>query len=767
MRLAALGLLVGIVAAQQFASLPSLWWGVGLLPLAAAAWRWPAVRLLLWVGVGCAWGVWRADLALAPSWPAKLMRQDVVLTGYVAGIPQATAHGTRFRFAVEGATLRGSELPAPPSAVRLSWYGKPPILRPGERWRLRVRLKPPNGFMDPGSFDYEAWLFRRGIRATGYVRQHGAQRLPGLRLTVPVRLDRVRASLAQRIAAAVPDDSERGVLLALTLGIRDDIPRERWQTLLDTGTNHLVAISGLHVGMVAGLVFLLMRRLWSGLPGLALLLAAPRAAAVFSLLAACGYAALAGFAVPTQRALVMLAVGLGGLLLWRRSQPSHAFAAALCAVLLFDPLAVLEAGFWLSFAAVALILYVAVGRGGGGGWLRGWGRVQGALLLGLLPFTALLFQRAAPVAPLANLLAVPWVGMLVVPLALSGTLLLGIWPAAAGLVLGLAASALGLMWPVLAFLAHLPGAHLRLGVVSPVAFVLAACGVAWLLAPRGWPARWVGAVMLGPLLWPPPSYPPPGTWRVNLLDVGQGMAAVVQTSRHTLVFDAGPRFGPDFDAGAAVVAPYLRSLGLRHLDLLVVSHDDSDHSGGVSSLLAAYPHVPLLASDPAVWPRAQACRAGQRWTWDGVRFEMLNPLNGEGGGRNDLSCVLRIAGDGGSILLLSDIEARTERALVRRWGVRLATEVMIVPHHGSSSSSTPAFLDAVHPRLALLSRGFGNRFGFPRRSVMRRYSARGIAVLDTARAGMLTVRFSRAGGMRVLPGYRRAAGRYWNRPADP
>ncbi|WP_455385756.1 DNA internalization-related competence protein ComEC/Rec2 [Acidihalobacter prosperus] len=761
MRRAALGILIGILAAQQFTQLPSLWWASALPLFAVAAWRWPATRLPLWAVAGLFWAVWRADLQLGPTWPAQAMRQDAVLSGYVASIPRVTPDGARFRFRVEGASLRRQALREFPPVVRLSWYGAAPQLRPGQRWRLRVRLKPPNGFMNPGGFDYERWLFRQGIRATGYVRPHGGQRLAGLRLTPSVRLDRLRMDLAQRIAEVVPADGS-GVLQALTLGIRDGIPQGRWQTLLDTGTNHLIAISGLHIGMVAAAVGLLLNRIWAAVPPLALLLAAPRAAALCALAAAGSYAALAGFTVPTQRALVMLTVVLGGVLLWRRARPADSLAAALLAVLLLDPLAVMDAGFWLSFAAVAVILYVVADRSGDA-WLRSWGRVQWALLLGLLPLTALLFQRVAPVAPIANLLAVPWVGFAVVPLALCGMLLFGIWSSAGGFLLGLAGAALSALWPVLDFLAGLPGAHLRLGVPSPAALPLALCGVAWLLAPRGWPSRWIGAVMVAPLLWPPPSQPPPGEWRLSLLDVGQGMSAVVQTAHHTLVFDAGPRFSPRFDTGEAVVAPYLRSRGLRRLDLLVVSHDDNDHSGGVASVLRAYPHTRVLASNTLGWSGSEACRAGRFWIWDGVRFDMLYPSAANGGARNDRSCVLRISSAGGSALLLSDIEAEAERGLVGEWDGQLASDVMIVPHHGSATSSTGLFLDAVHPRLALLSRGFGNRFGFPKASVMQRYASRGIEVADTARSGALTVRFSRVDGVRLLPGYRTEAGRYWNR----
>ncbi len=766
MKLAALGVLLGVFLLQQMRQLPPLGTLLVLLPLILMAWRWPRLRLLLWIGCGFFWALWRADLLLGPSWPPALMKQDVVITGYIVGIPRAAPHRVRFRFRVDTAAISGRELIAPPRLVRLGWYGRPPPLQPGERWRLRVRLKPPNGFMNPGGFDYEGWLFSQGIRATGYVRFGGARRLPGLSLTPAVWLDRWRNHLAKEISAALPGNPARGVLLALTVGIRNAISRPQWQLFLNTGTNHLLAISGLHIGLIAGLVFWLTRRLWSWAPLLTLRLAAPRAAALAALLAAFLYAALAGFSIPTQRALIMLTVGLGGLLLGRPTQPSQVLSTALLLVLLLDPQGVLSGGFWLSFAAVTVILYVFAGRSRPKGW-RGWGRMQWALLLGLLPLTILLFQRVALVAPLANLLAVPWIGLGVVPLALGGMILLSVWSAAGTFLLGLAAWGIEHMWPVLNFLANLPDAHLRLGAASWITVGLGLLGVAWLLAPRGWPARWVGIILVAPLLWPQPDYPRAGSWRLSLLDVGQGMSAVIQTAGHTLVFDAGPRFGSGLDAGAAVVAPYLRSLGLHTVDMLIISHADNDHSGGAKSLLQAFPKMKLLASQPVDGSRAKSCRSGQSWRWDGVQFTMLSPGPHPLAGHNNRSCVLRVSGPGGSVLLLSDIEAAAERRLIRRFGKGIRSTVMIVPHHGSLSSSTGIFLDQVHPRIALLARGFGNRYGFPRQRVMARYSKRGIRVLDTAVNGLITISFSAHHPPRVEPGFRQREGRYWNRKSGP
>lgn len=761
----ALAFLSGVLALGWMSDLPSwaVYFAVSAIILAGirigVRWRVPR-SFVVWCVLGFGWALLRADGLLGGAWPAQDMHRDVVLTGVVAGVPERNNRSTRFEFAVDSAELDGRRVEHPPGYVRLSWFGPRPLLHPGERWRLTVRLKPPHGYMNPGGFDYEEWLFSRGIRATGYVRtSHAAIRL-GEVAGAKVWVDRTRQWLNRRLHAALGDDDNAGVIAALVLGLRGDIPEQRWDILLQTGTNHLIAISGLHIGLIAGLIFALMRRIWGAVPALVLRVSAPQGAAAVALLAAAGYALLAGFSIPTQRAMVMLLVVMGGVLLKRRVRPFQSLALALLAVLIFDPFAVHNAGFWLSFAAVGFILYAVVGRrhvASPFAW-REWGRVQWALAVGLLPLSIALFQRAAPVAPLANLLAVPWIAMLVLPLALIGTLGLAVWPSAASSLLHLSAWLLGFMWPALEWLSGLPGAHWRLGLGAFWVLPSALLGAIVVLAPRAWPARWVGWILIAPLLLPARAAPEPGAWRLTALDVGQGLALTVQTADHVLVYDAGPRYGPRFDAGEAIVGPFLRAQGITRIDRLVVSHADMDHRGGVASLRAAF-----LVSETTGPQGPNACRAGQSWRWDGVVFTFLSPDDTTGGKRNDRSCVLRISGAGGSALLLSDVEKNGEQSLLAHAPGQLAADVALVPHHGSRTSSSMELVAAISPRIALVSSGFGNRYGFPDPNVLQRYRAVGADIYDTADLGAISVDFPAMAARNVhVVSYRLSHASFWH-----
>jgi competence protein ComEC len=493
-----------------------------------------------------------------------------------------------------------------------------------------------------------------------------------------------------------------------------------------------------------------MRWLWSRAGAAALWLPAPRVAALAALLAATGYAALAGFAIPTQRALVMLAAGLLGVLLDRRTAPSILLALALLAVLVFDPLAVLAPGFWLSFAAVAVILYVVTGDRRAPGWrsrLLTFGRVQWAVTLGLLPLLLFIFQQASVTSPLANLAAIPVVELVVIPATLLGVLGLLVLPDgwASGVLL-VAATALEWLWPLLAALARWPAALWSQAAPAPWVLAAASVGVALLLAPRGFPGRWAGSVWLLPLLVVTPPAPAVGEVWLTLLDVGQGLSVVVRTAGHTLVFDTGARFNARFDLGRAVLVPYLRQSGAGRVDVLVVSHGDNDHIGGSGSLLAAVPVAEVLTSVPErIGGGARACADGQRWEWDGVRFEFLHPGPGAAGGDNNASCVLRIEGPYGRALLPGDIEAGAERALVASRPAALRAEVLVVPHHGSRTSSSDAFVDQVGPQLALIPVGHRNRYRHPHPDVVARYRERGIRLEDSAHAGAIEVRMTGAG----------------------
>ncbi len=756
---------------QQFPELPSLSWALLLVPLAVAArWR-PAFGLpALLIAAGAVWVTLRAGIILEETLARELEGEDLVVEGCVADVPVPTDFGYRFRFDVRSARQAGRVVEIP-SRILLSAGQERFAPRAGECWRLAVRLKRPHGLRNPGGFDYEAWLFRERLRATGYVRPDPAPIRLEAEESWRYAVDRLRQALGERIRAALPqEDPFVGMVEALANGVARGITPAQWQTLRATGTVHLVAISGMHITLVAGMVFFLARWLWA-VPGYTVLrVPAPVAAAAAALAAAAAYAALAGFAIPTQRALIMLAVSMSGLFLRRRLPPSQLLAAALAAVLLYDPLAVMAGGFWLSFAAVAVILYVMPethggGSGGGRRW-RQWIGLQGAITLGMLPLMLALFQQVSLAAPLANLVAIPVFDFAVVPLTLLGAALLPLAPAAAAGLWGLASAVLALLWPVLEFLGGLALSQWTQAAPPAWAVAAAVVGVLWLLAPRGFPSRWVGAVWLAPLLLVRPGTPAPGELWFTLLDVGQGLAAVVRTANHTLVYDTGARFSAQFDAGQAVVVPYLRAQGVRRIDTLVVSHGDNDHRGGAAAVLDAYPAARVLSSVAALGAAAEVrpCREGEAWEWDGVRFTLLNPPHGRFSRHNNASCVLRIESRYGSVLLPGDIEARAEQRLVERYGPRLAAEVLVAPHHGSRSSSTETFIASVRPRYVLVPAGYRNRYRHPHPEVLARYRRAGARLYGSAASGALELRLTAAGiGVEA---FRERARRYWHARPD-
>jgi competence protein ComEC len=552
------------------------------------------------------------------------------------------------------------------------------------------------------------------------------------------------------------------VVKGLVVGLTGDVPVGHWEVFRATGTTHLMAISGSHVVLVAALVYAAARGLWAAAGTAALRVAAPRVAAVCGLLAAGGYAALAGLSVPTQRAVVMAGVVLLARA-WRgRVSATHALALALLAVLLADPLSPLAPGFWLSFLAVGVLVLISVEQGTPASPWQRWGRPHLLVAFGLLPVTLAVFGENPWVGPVANAVAVPWVGLLVVPPALLGSLLVLAWPAGGAALLRLSALAMDALWPLLSALAGLDWTYR--GPVAPGPAALAAAGLGVLLAllPRGVPGRWLGLLGLLPLLLPPLPRPAPGEAWLTLLDVGQGLAAVVQTAGHVLVYDAGPPYGPGRDAGDTVVVPFLRRQGLGPVDVLVLSHPDSDHVGGAASLLRGV-HVLDLLGSPAPGREAdRGCAAGDGWNWDGVQFRVLHPPEGSRRAGNDASCVLRVETAGGALLLPGDIEARAEAALVAA-GTDLRAEVLVVPHHGSRGASSPAFVAAVAPRHALFATGYRNRFRFPAAEVLARYRAAGAEIHDTARTGAIQVRLDGVGGVAVRH-YRAEHRRFWHTP---
>ena len=703
--------------------------GLMLLPFRS----YPLAFLLFGFTWACVSALW----ALNDRLPAALDGETRRVEGRVVGLPQTSEGVVRFELA--DARSRHEKLP---SLMRLAWHAGPP-LNSGERWRLAVKLKRPGGLLNPDAFDYEAWLLAQRIGATGTIKD--GQRLAEAGWAW-------RDSIRQRLLA-VDAQGRGGALAALVLGDGSGLSREDWQILQDTGTVHLLVISGQHIGMLAAVMYLLIAGLarygwwplrWPWLPW----------ACGLAFAAALGYGLLAGFDVPVQRACVM--VGL--VLLWRlRFRHLGAWWPLLLAfnvLLLFDPLASLRPGFWLSFAAVGILIFTFGGRLGAWNWWQTWTRAQWLIALGLCPLLLALNLPISLSGPLANLLAVPWVSLLVLPPALLGTLLLPVPYVGAGL-LWLAGGLIDWLFRGLSVIAGIWPAW-----ISPSlpwwSLLIGSLGAVLLLLPRGVPLRPLGWPLLLILLALPRERVAEGLADIWQLDVGQGLAILIRTRHHTLLYDTGPRFG-DFDLGQRVVLPALHKLGVERIDLMLLSHADADHAGGALAVSRGLKVTRVISGDPPGLPailRAEACESGRQWQWDGVRFQLWQWSAAHDS--NQRSCVLQIEANGERLLLTGDIDTAAERALLES-PLALPTHWLQAPHHGSRSSSSMALLRALRPHSVLISRGQGNSFGHPHPLVLARYRQQGLRIYDSAQHGAIHLRL---GGFQA-PWLMRQQRRFW------
>lgn len=771
-----LSFLFGVLLLQQFSSLPSINWCWALLlvvflPLIPRYFRFSRLSCIFILGF--LWALLRAHWVLDITLPNELQGKDIFVTGVVASIPYKDNRKQRFEFDIETLEYNKKKIPSI-GKVRISWYGKRSkgnkksrskvSLKAGQRWQFWLRLKQPHGFMNPAGFDYEGWLYSKKIRATGYVRINYKKKQFAKKLDEEAsgyNMLILRQKLYDDLKLATANTSYMGILIALAIGERSAITAEQWQVFRATGTSHLVAISGLHIGLLAGFVFFLTRFIWPYFGSLALKLAAPRAAAISALIAATFYAALSGFAVPSQRALIMLSVVMLSIFLRHKVKSSQVLSFALLSVLLFDPSSILSAGFWLSFMAVAVIGLASSGRLTIDKSWKILGRLQWRISLALIPLLIFLFQQASLVSPVANLFAIPVVSFIVVPLVLLATSVMSFIPAIAETLFSLADNSLNLLWWLLSRLADTPISQWYGIKPDILSLVMASLGFVLLLAPRAWPAKYIGLFLILPLLWPNIDSPNNGEVEVTLLDVGQGLSAVVQTSNHILVFDTGPRFSQNFDTGAAVVVPFLRHKSIQKLDMLIVSHKDNDHSGGLKSIQSNIKVDKILTS--YALNGANQCFRGQEWQWDGVSFEMLNPDKSFAyKRRNNASCVLRISAGDKSLLLSADIEKKTEKRLVKQQYLLLKSSYLIAPHHGSKTSSSQTFLDAVDPDYILIPVGFSNRYKMPHSSVIERYKAGQIDFIETYKSGAITVKFGQKNSNKIPEQYRHLSQKYWN-----
>lgn len=761
MRTGSLLFLAGILTLVQFRELPSPYFLFFLPFCPLLIWKSRLLSRPAFFTAGFLWALLRADVIISGRLAPELEGKTVIIEGTVTGLPLFRNSGLRFDFNIVSLTDARGNPRQTPGRTRLSWYGRYPVLKPGTRWRLKVRLKRPHGFMNPGGFDYEGWLFQQGIAATGYVLQdHRVNR--HLHRVGSISVHRSRFELRRHLQRYLGTSPAGALVMALAIGDRSGLSTSQWGILTRTGTSHLLAISGLHIGIIAGLGYVLTRCLWPFTGLLLLGIATPRAAAFVSLAAAVSYAALAGFAIPTQRALIMLGIVLSLLYRSRRTSMSHVIGLTLLLVLCLDPFSIMAVGFWLSFNAVTVILYTMGHRAGTAGslWWR-WGRVQICIALGLLPLLAYLFQQVPLTGMITNCVAIPWVSLISLPLILSGALLTFLNDTAAQFVLDMALHSLEILWIFLEAAAHYRFIVIHVPEPAWFALLTGIAGAVLLMLPAGLPGRWLGLIWLCPMLIPSGYHPPLGDFRLTLMDVGQGLAVIVQTRSHILVYDTGPRYSDSFNAGEDVLVPALRHMGITTLDTIVQSHGDNDHIGGLKSVLAEMPVTEVLTSVPGRvdFPNTVPCMRGQAWDWDGVHLEILHPPRDTPYTGNNGSCVLKISRPGYATLITGDIEKPVELDLVDTIGDKLAANLLIAPHHGSMTSSSPEFIDAVHPDLVLFAVGYRNRFGFPKQDIISRYRMRGIRTLDTARSGAIEVTTG-TGGIEIVR-YRRRLHRFW------
>ena len=747
----------GVLSVQLLPTLPSIWFLLFGGALALCVYKWTDWFSFILFGFILSAGY--SLFVQSHYLPASVESQEILIVGQVTDLPVRESGSIKFLFNVDKVVLPEHDL-AFPKKIQLRWYGQNKNVHSGEKWQLLVKLKRPHGLFNPHGFDYEKWLFHQGIGATGYVRQADLN----IRIAeADVRhIGAWREALQRYLDHSLEGYAHLGVIKALVLGDRSDISANEWGVFRKTGTSHLIAISGLHIGLVSALMFGLIRWLVLRVPLISRF--ANRYAIAAAITSATFYAALAGFSLPTQRALIMLSVVLFGVLWQRHYKPFHIISVALLAVLVYDPLAPMSPGFWLSFGAVLVILYGVVGRVKKTGFARQLVRVQWWVSIGLMPLTVFFFQQVSLVGPLANLVAVPFVSFVVVPLLILALLLSAIDYSLGALLLNVCAFLFDLLWLLLNELASLEFSTLLWSPISLLACVLAVMGVAFMLMPKSVLPKPLVCFLFLPLFFPIQADElEQEEFKLVLLDVGQGLSAIIHTAEHTVVFDTGAKYSEKSNVASTVIVPYLLGEGVKKVDQLVISHGDNDHAGGAQTVLSSLPVKQLLTSVPEMFPKDSPvlCEVGMGWTLDGVSFEFLSPAADHLFDGNNASCVLKVSSSNGRVLLTGDIEKHVESSLVRSQSEKLKNDVLIAPHHGSTSSSTIDFIKAADPEFVLFSAGYKNRFGFPKETVVKRYKTLGIKTFNTAEQGAITAHFVNNKPIE-LKSFREEAFKFWN-----
>jgi competence protein ComEC len=764
-----LGFLMGVVVLTHFSYLPKLqiaYSCIALSSISVILFRHTTsflISLVITCLLGFSWALLVAHHRTQHYLPTVLEGKTLIVLGKVDSIPEYQRHQLRFDFLIKKIASQVSV--HYPIRVRLSGYRyhpftKRPRLQKGELWQLAIRLKRPRAFWTPGSFDYQAELFQQNVQAVGYIVDRVSPRLVEA-ASFYYFIDHLREKLAHHIKKSLQGYPLVGLISALTTGVRYEISDEQWQVMRRTGTNHLFAISGLHLAFISTIIYSITRFIYCRIPYAVLMVPASQIAAGLTALFAIFYAVLSGFALPVQRALVMLLVFLWASLFRRNITSGHAFYCALLIILVYAPFSVLSASFWLSFMAVAFILYRIVARLKPANAWQAWGQMQFGLSLGLIPFSLLFFHQIACLSFVANSIAIPVVGFIILPMALAGSLMTFIIPVGGNALLQLSERLLELIWQLLNYLATLQWTQYSASIATPWLLLTSFLGLLLLLAPQGIPSRFLSLFYLLPLFLWKAEGPKSGEIWFSLLDVGQGLATVIRTQHHNLVYDTGPSRA--IDTGRAVLLPFLQELDIKKLDMLMVSHADNDHIGGSYSLLQQLPVDQIVSSSPEKFlpHRAKFCQEKTSWQWDEVTFEVLYPAANQVYSGNNSSCVLKVSNQKHSILLTGDIEKEGEAYLVNQVADRLASTILIVPHHGSKTSSSIEFLNKVRPAIALFPTGYHNQFKFPHKVVLNRYKRLKSIIYDTAMDGAISLKSDPVTNVIQVETYQQKHHRFW------
>lgn len=754
--------LTGIHSTSFLSKLPNLLFVITITLISACLHHFKKIKGFHFLTIfllGLSWATWNAKANLGWTLPNSLENKPVLAKGYVVSIPEKVDQKIKFYFKL----TQLADMPTQ-AKIQLTWHHCAESIYVGEHKQLLIKLKRPHSILNPGGFDQEKFYFKEKIRAIGYVlKSPQNQSLTGYSFfQIP---DFFRQWLYEKMALMVSPNNFMGIVIALCLGIKNYITPEQWSIFQATGTSHLVAISGLHIGLAAGFFYFFTQQIWKRFVYLTHLLPVQQAGATSGLVGGFFYSALAGFSIPTQRALIMISILMLAVLYRRNVGAWHGFALTVFFSLLIDPLASLSESFWLSFGAVFFIFYTNANRISFSKNL--WDRIskiQWAVTLGLFPITLLFFQQTSLVTLPANFIAIPWFSFIVIPLALLGMILTPVSEVAAQWILLFSNQLIEWIFIPVHYLSQLSFSQWHVSLQNHWLFGFILSGIFLLLAPKGIPAKWLGILTFIPLYFFPQPLASEKKVIFTLLDVGQGLSAIIRTQNHTLVFDTGARFSDRFDMGKAVILPYLRHEGIQMIDTLIVSHKDNDHMGGAHTILKHFPVRQILTSTPEYFPAksAEFCYRGQHWIWDGVEFEILYPLWGKPYEGNNSSCTLRIKTGKHAILITGDLEKKGEAELLKLERNRLASTLLIAGHHGSRTSSTWPFISQVKPQYALFSAGYLNPYKFPHPLIVHRYKLQGSLRENTADSGGLYFEIDPQHGVIKKIRYREMLKKYWH-----